>query len=132
MARETGASPRIVFAGFVAPEEMPRVYASADVFAFCSRTDTQGLVLIEAKAAGLPVVSVGAFGPTEVVVDGVDGFLIPDDAEAFSVALLRLLQNTELRQSTSEAALREVRRFSIEETARAYLRLYELARSSSL
>jgi 1,2-diacylglycerol 3-alpha-glucosyltransferase len=129
-ARESGVGERIVFAGFVAQEEMPRIYASADVFAFCSRTDTQGLVLIEAKAAGLPVVSVGAFGPTEVVTDGVDGFLVPDDAEAFSAALLRVLQDAELRQSMSDSALREVRRFSIEETARAYLRLYEAARES--
>ena len=129
MAREAGAGERIVFAGFVAPEEMPRIYAAADVFAFCSRTDTQGLVLIEAKAAGLPVVSVGAFGPTEVVSDGVDGFLVPDDMEVFGAALLRLLQRPELRQAMSEAALREVRRFSIEETARAYLRLYEAARA---
>jgi 1,2-diacylglycerol 3-alpha-glucosyltransferase len=130
-AGETGARERIVFAGFIPPEEMPRIYASAEVFAFCSRTDTQGLVLIEAKAAGLPAVSVNAFGPTEVVADEVDGFLVPDDAEAFSAALLRLLQGPQLRQSMSEAALREVRRFSIEETARAYLRFYEAAASSS-
>lgn len=125
LAKASGCGERIVFAGFVAPEEMPRIYASADVFAFCSRTDTQGLVLIEAKAAGLPVVSVNAFGPTEVVVDGVDGFLVPDDAEAFSAALIRLLREPELRQTMSQAALSEIRRFSIEETARAYLRLYE-------
>lgn len=129
MARETGRSERIVFGGFVAPKELPRIYASADVFAFCSRTDTQGLVLIEAKAAGLAVVSVGAFGPTEVVVDGVDGFLVPDDAEAFGLALLRLLQCRELRQAMSDAALVEVRRFSIEETARQYVALYRRARS---
>lgn len=127
MARETGVGERIAFAGFVAPEEMPRVYASAEVFAFCSRTDTQGLVLVEAKAAGLPVVSVNAFGPTEVVADGVDGFLVEDDAEAFSMALTSVLLNPEMAQTMSEAALCEVRRFSIEETARRYLDLYRSA-----
>ncbi len=124
MARGTDVGERIVFAGFVAPEEMPRVYASAEVFAFCSRTDTQGLVLIEAKAAGLPVVSVNAFGPTEVVSDGVDGFLVPDDPEAFGMALTSVLLNPGMGRTMSQAALREVQRFSIEETARRYLDLY--------
>jgi glycosyltransferase involved in cell wall biosynthesis len=124
LAAQTGAGERIAFAGFVPPERMPGVYAAADVFAFASLTDTQGLVLTEAKAAGLPVVSVAAYGPGAVVTDGVDGFLAPDDPEAFAGKVLRLLQDGDLRAKMGEAALRESRRFSIEATTAAYERLY--------
>ncbi len=127
MAQETGAGDRIVFAGFVPPEKMELVYAAVDVFAFSSRTDTQGLVLTEAKAAGVPAVSVNAYGPSTVVTDGLDGFLIPDDPEPFAGALVRILSDRELRARMSGACLREVGRFSIDATAEAYLRLYQEA-----
>ena len=123
-AAETGAPERVVLAGFIAPERMPPVYAAADVFAFCSRTDTQGMVLIEAKAGGLPAVAVNAFGPTEIVNNGVDGFLVPDDPDAFGDALVRVLSDADLRGRMSAAACQDVQRFSIEETVRAYERLY--------
>ena len=130
LAKGSGFGERIVFAGFIAPEKMPQIYASAEVFAFCSRTDTQGLVLIEAMAAGLPVVAVNAFGPTDIVVDGVDGFLVADDAEAFRMAVTCVLLNPEMGRMMSESALEHAQSFSIEETARAYLQLYEAARES--
>jgi glycosyltransferase involved in cell wall biosynthesis len=56
-ARRSGAGDRIRFAGALPPVAMPDVYASSDVFAFTSLTDTQGLVLAEAAAAGLPIVA---------------------------------------------------------------------------
>jgi glycosyltransferase involved in cell wall biosynthesis len=56
-ARRSGAVDRIRFAGALPPTAMPDVYASSDVFAFTSLTDTQGLVLAEAAAAGLPIVA---------------------------------------------------------------------------
>lgn len=124
-AGQTGAAARIVFAGMVPTERMAQVYAAADVFAFASPTDTQGLVLTEAKAAGLPAVTINAYGPSTVVKDGVDGFLVPNEPQAFADALLRLLRDEALRARMREAALREVRRFSIEATAEAYERLYE-------
>jgi 1,2-diacylglycerol 3-alpha-glucosyltransferase len=127
LASETGAMERIAFAGFVAPERMAQVYAAADVFAFSSLTDTQGLVVTEAKAAGLPVVSVDAYGPSTVVRDGIDGYLTLNDREAFSSALVRLLQDAGLRACMREAALQEAQRYSIAATADAYLALYEEA-----
>ena len=77
LAQELPRGKQIVFAGFIAPEEMPRVYAGADLFGFTSLTDTQGLFVTEAKAAGLPVVSVNAYGPGAVVKDGVRRTALP-------------------------------------------------------
>jgi glycosyltransferase involved in cell wall biosynthesis len=124
LAEGTGAADRIAFAGFVPPERMPSVFAAADVFAFASLTDTQGLVLTEAKAAGVPAVSVNAYGPSTVVKDGVDGILTPNDPDAFAEALRRLLQDPDLRGRMSAAAEREARHFSIEATTAAYEQLY--------
>lgn len=115
---------QVVFAGFISPDDMPRVYAGADLFGFTSLTDTQGLVLTEAKAAGLPVVSVDAYGPGAVVKDGVDGVLCPPEAEPISQALVRLLTDSDLRAQMRENALVESRRFSIEATAAAYEAIY--------
>ncbi len=74
-AHSLGLEGRAFFIGTVKPEQMPSVYAGADLFMFTSLTDTQGLVLIEAKAAGVPAVAVGELGVKDMVVDGVDGYL---------------------------------------------------------
>jgi 1,2-diacylglycerol 3-alpha-glucosyltransferase len=121
---------RVTFAGFIPPERMRDCYAAADVLAFTSLTDTQGLVITEAKAAGLPVVSVADYGPATVVRDGIDGFLVPNDPEAFSTALLRLLDDPETRARFGAAALQDADRFRIETTAARYLELYESARGA--
>ncbi|MBM3457104.1 MAG: glycosyltransferase family 4 protein [Armatimonadetes bacterium] len=125
------AAGRIRFAGAVAPEQMGTMYAGADLFAFASLHDTQGLVLTEAKAAGLPAVAVASYGPATVVTDGVDGLLTDPDPVSFGNALLRLLRSPELCASMSRAALTEVRRFSIAATAAAYEELYGQARDEA-
>jgi 1,2-diacylglycerol 3-alpha-glucosyltransferase len=130
MAKRTPAPERVVFAGFLPPERMPEIYSGADVFAFASLTDTQGLVLTEAKAAGLPAVSVDAYGPSAVVKDGVDGLLVPNDPDLFGAALIRILKDETLRTRMREAAVREAQSFSIQATASAYERLYREAQGT--
>ena len=61
----------VVFTGQIPYENLIDVYFDADLFTFASVTETQGLVLIEAMAAGLPVVAVRAFGVEDMVDDGV-------------------------------------------------------------
>lgn len=127
LAAGLSSASRIRFAGPVDPTLMPQVYAGCDVFAFSSLFDTQGLVLTEAKAAGLPAVSVDAFGPSTVVRNGVDGLLTPPDESAFAEALVKILSDEKLRLSMRAAALEGIRRFSIEATADAYDALYREA-----
>jgi 1,2-diacylglycerol 3-alpha-glucosyltransferase len=121
---------RVHFAGFVPPERMPLVYAAADLFVFTSLTDTQGLVLTEAKAAGVPAVAVNAYGPGVVIRDGVDGLLTDNDPREFAAAVVRVLSDRGMREQLREGALREARRYSIEATAQAYEALYEEARAA--
>ena len=81
---------RATFLGWLHGDELPRAYASADAFIFCSRTDTFGQVLVEAGASGLPVVAVDEGGPASIVTDGVTGRLCEPDPAMIAAALLQL------------------------------------------
>jgi glycosyltransferase involved in cell wall biosynthesis len=80
--------PSARFLGFKHGDDLARHFAACDVFVFPSRTDTFGLVMLEAMASGLPVAAYPVTGPLDVVVDGVSGALSEDLAEA----ALRCLQ----------------------------------------
>jgi len=79
--------PDVVFTGAKSGEELAAHYASADVFVFPSRTDTFGLVMLEAMASGIPVAAYPVTGPLDVVTSGVSGILDEDLAKAARAAL---------------------------------------------
>jgi glycosyltransferase involved in cell wall biosynthesis len=97
------------FLGWLEGDELARVYASADMFLFGSRTDTFGQVLLEAQASGLPAVAVAAGGPTGLIRDGETGLLRPPTAEALADGLLMLAASPLARARIARAALAEVR-----------------------
>jgi glycosyltransferase involved in cell wall biosynthesis/predicted metal-dependent phosphoesterase TrpH len=78
------------FLGWLGGDDLARAYASADIFLFCSRTDTFGQVLVEAGASGLPAVAVAEGGPTSIVIDGETGRLCEPDPEMLAAAVLQL------------------------------------------
>jgi glycosyltransferase involved in cell wall biosynthesis len=77
----------VLFTGPKAGEELAAHYASADVFVFPSRTDTFGLVMLEAMASGVPIAAYPVTGPIDVVTHGVSGILDADLATAARAAL---------------------------------------------
>jgi glycosyltransferase involved in cell wall biosynthesis len=79
--------PRARFVGYKSGYELARYYASADVFVFPSRTDTFGLVMLEALASGVPVAAYPVRGPLDIVVQGETGFLDEDLGRAVVNAL---------------------------------------------
>jgi glycosyltransferase involved in cell wall biosynthesis len=82
------------FVGYLAGEDLASTYASADAFVFPSRTETLGLVLLEAMAAGCPVVAANSGGIPDIVTDGVNGFLFdPLDEAGAIVATRRLIES---------------------------------------
>lgn len=91
LARTLSAGHQIDFVGVRPHEDLPPYYQAADLFLFASETETQGLVLAEAAACGLPVVAVSAPGTDEVVRDGESGLLTKADPAAMAEAAVSLL-----------------------------------------
>jgi glycosyltransferase involved in cell wall biosynthesis len=107
--------------------DIPDLLASFDVFAFPSRFEGLCLAVIEAQAAGVPVVATPVGGVVETVLDGETGLLVPiDDAPALAAAIRRLLDDPELaRRLAGEARRRVFERYSEARMVEETLRLYE-------
>jgi 1,2-diacylglycerol 3-alpha-glucosyltransferase len=98
------APKNVIFAGEIKYPKVLDYYAASDVFVFSSLSETQGLVLAEAMACGIPQVAVDAEGVSDVVKDGITGYLTPLSIEIFSSRVLRLLKDRDLWQAMSKAS----------------------------
>jgi glycosyltransferase involved in cell wall biosynthesis/predicted metal-dependent phosphoesterase TrpH len=96
------------FLGWLEGDELATVYASADVFLFCSQTDTFGQVILEAQASGLPVVAVGVGGPAELIADGRSGVLCPARVEPLASAVVSLAGSRGARERLARGGLAAV------------------------
>ena len=85
------ANTNTYFVGYLGGEALAAAYASADVFVFPSRTETLGLVLLEAMAAGCPVVAANSGGIPDIVTDGENGFLFAPSDDAGAIAATQRL-----------------------------------------
>ena len=100
------------FVGYLTGKSLAAAFASSDAFVFPSRTETLGLVLLEAMAAGCPVIAANAGGIPDIVTDGVNGYLFdPTDEQGAIVATQRLLANQEERESLRQNARQEAERW---------------------
>lgn len=102
------------FLGWLEGDDLARAYASADLFLFCSRTDTYGQVVLEAGASGLPVVAIGEGGPAALIENRHTGILCRPDADHLAGAVLQLASSAKLRQRLGDAAMRNAREHSWE------------------
>ena len=124
LAGELGLARRITWLG--QRPDAPGLMAALDVFVLPSTVEAMPLTILEAMAAGVPVVATSIFGVPEIVFEGESGLLVPPgDALALARALTVLLENPELRRRFGEAGRRLHRsRFTVdrmaEETARVY------------
>jgi UDP-glucose:(heptosyl)LPS alpha-1,3-glucosyltransferase len=103
MANDLGIGNRVIFAGVT--DEIEAYYPACDIFVMPSRMDTFGLVVLEAMAAGLPVVISSTVGASDIVIHGETGLILPKNPSARDMAasLIRLMR-LEVRQSMGEAA----------------------------
>jgi glycosyltransferase involved in cell wall biosynthesis len=114
------------FLGRVAPERMPELYDAADVFLNASDVDNMPLSIIEAYAAGLPVVTTDAGGIPYIVSHEETGLLVPrGDHEALARAALRLVADEGLARRVAASARAECRKYSWEAVRGEWVRLYE-------
>jgi 1,2-diacylglycerol 3-alpha-glucosyltransferase len=92
LARELGVSHSMRFIGYLDRRtDLPNCYAAGDAFVFASRTETQGLVLLEAMAQGTPVVSTAELGTRSILTPGCGAFVVTEDEHAFAAAVVGAL-----------------------------------------
>lgn len=96
------------FLGWLEGEDLARAYASADLFLFCSTTDTYGQVVLEAGASGVPVVAVAEGGPASLVENRHTGMLCQADADHIAGTVLQLAASPLLRRHLGASAVRAV------------------------
>ena len=125
LTKELGLKGRVYFTGNIDFEDMPLVYKDADLLLFASRTETQGIVILEALASGLPVVAVNDAVYDGIIKDKKNGILVSNDIDQFAKACLNLLNNPTYRKKLSENAAKFVEEFSASRTAERLSNLYE-------
>ena len=110
--------------GAVQPEEMALWYNLGDAFLFASKSETQGMVILEAMSAGLPVVAVRSSGIEDVVRDGLNGYKTPENQARWIEKAQRLLEDDKLRTELSDKARAFAEDYSIEQFARDVRGIY--------
>jgi 1,2-diacylglycerol 3-alpha-glucosyltransferase len=107
-----GIRDHVLFLGYKKRDEVFQILGASDLFVFASKTETQGLVLLEALSVGIPAVVVDAMGVADVLHGEKGGFLVPEDEEIFAGKVSELLDNTELYRQKSIEADQTAKRFS--------------------
>jgi len=104
-AAQLGLSSHVLFVGYLAREgALLDCYRAGDAFVFASRTETQGLVLLEALALGVPVVSTAVMGTADVLRGAAGAVIAPDDRAGFAGAIVGVLKDPALRARLAAAA----------------------------
>lgn len=114
----------ITCTGMVSKKEVIAHLKSSDIFIFSSLTETQGLVILEAQAVGLPVVALDADGVREVIHHDHDGFLLEHKVDNFVEKVLQLLKDDNERQIISNKAKENARNFSSKQQAERLIDVY--------
>ncbi len=120
-----GLADSVRFAGFLDRKRLVDLYRTADVFVFASKTETQGLVIVEAMAAGTPAVAVHAMGVRDVVRDGENGFLVSEDPGALADQAVRVAVDHDLARRLSEGGIVTAERTSLQNGVLRLVEVYE-------
>ena len=127
LASKLDMAERVTFTGELPFSDVIVYLKAADIFGFASVTETQGLVTMEALAAGLPVVAVDGSVTRDIVDNGEQGFLVRNDADELAASVNRLLESPEMMRKFHLRAIEKVKVFNIKICARQLLSVYEQA-----
>jgi len=130
-AKTLGITGRVEMPGGVDLDKVGNYLVAADIFCFASVAEAQGLVTLEAMAAGLPVAAIDGSGTRDVLEDGIQGFMTENDAVALGQGIEKLVADLELRLKMGLAARVRAREFDIVNQARKLLDIYAQAQESS-
>lgn len=125
--KQNGVEDRIILAGKQQGQDLADAYQAMDLFVFASQSETQGMVLAEAMAAGKPVIALNASGVREVVKDNENGRLLAAKTSAadFALAIEDFVQDKVKQKQWAQGALKTARLFSRENCAQLLNKLYK-------
>jgi glycosyltransferase involved in cell wall biosynthesis len=124
-ARHLGLEAHALFVGYLDRRgPLLDCYRAADVFIFASRTETQGLVLLEAMALGTPVVSTAIMGTRDMLRQGAGAVIVPEDESAFAAAVADLLRDEPRRRKLGAAGQRHAKQWTARPMAERLLAFY--------
>ena len=125
LAAELGLENHTLFVGYLdRQQDLLDCYRAGDAFVFASRTETQGLVLLEAMAQGTPVVSTAELGTRSILVPGSGALVVPEEATAFAAAVVRVLADPGLREGLAARGRAYARTWSSATMAQRLAALY--------
>ncbi len=124
--RREGLQRQIMFVGYLdRATQLQDCYRAANVFVFASRTETQGLVLLEAMAQALPVVSTAVMGTRDVLADQLGCLVAPEKVSRFAEKVITVLSNTALQQQLARAGKAYVEQWTAPRYAEKLAGLYQ-------
>lgn len=136
LSEQLGLEKNVVFLGSLPNREIKHYHFASDLFLFASKSETQGIVLLEAMAAGSPVVAVEASGVVDIVENGQNGFMTEENTDSWAEKICMVLQDGDLYQTLSRGAKRTAdgyRASAVAERAeQAYLSLLETTREKKV
>lgn len=123
LCRQNNIERHVIFTGQVTHDELLKCYAGGDVFVFASRTETQGIVLIEAMASGIPAVALDAPCMDGILINGIDGYLV-QNKDTFVDKLQFLLENEDRAREMGNIGRNNTTSFSAPLLAEKLARTY--------
>lgn len=128
LAAELDVAEKVKFLGKIVPPELIEIYRAGTVFVTASETETQGIVLIEAAATGLPLIAVDAGAVGELCRNRKNGILCPvGDVEAISRAIYKMLTDKALRQKYGRESLEIAKKHDLSRTLARFIEIYKEA-----
>lgn len=116
----------IIFTGKVPYEKIPSYYQASDIFIFASLTDTQGIVILEAIACGLPVIALKDDAFAGMAIDNQNGFLVRKQSpKLFTQKIIKVLDNPSVHKKFSDLAIKTASNFSEERIAKKLIKIYK-------
>ena len=128
LVQALGIEKQVKFPGRIMPPDITEIYRSGTIFVTASETETQGIVLIEAAATGLPLVAVDAGAVRELCQNKKNGILCqPKDIAGMTKAIVKILQNPELQAKYSAESLKIAQKHDLNRTLKRFVEIYDEA-----
>lgn len=115
----------VTFGGFMPRGELNKIYGACDMFLFPSTSATQAMAVLEAMAGGLPIIAINRLGPSDLVRDNENGYLVPLNEKQFSDSILHLAENEKLVNHFGRASKQIASRFTIRNCVNHLIKTYQ-------